>query len=134
MQPAVAERLHASAALLIASVAMEEFVRLHCTKARLASEHQSRMACHDAAAQSGAAGATTAAAGDPRDGGAGDEAEEDAEMLAFLKSSTPEQVAERLLVVLREPESNLSSLANFVRKHDAESLLAILRRTLRAYA
>ncbi|KXZ47848.1 hypothetical protein GPECTOR_32g460 [Gonium pectorale] len=125
---------------------MEEFVRSHSTKTRLASEHQSRMARHTAeqdcngapptaiGGSASGSGAAAVADGEPSGGGAGDKAdEEDAEMLAFLKSSTPAQVAERLLGVLQEPESSLTPLTSIIQKHDPESLLAILRQTRQAH-
>ncbi|GLI64807.1 hypothetical protein VaNZ11_008214 [Volvox africanus] len=106
------------ATLLITSVAMEDYVRSHSTKARLFA---SRLASIHRVVQEQKAKAEETTA-----------ANEHEELLQFFSKLSKEKTVEHLLVLLKEPEEKRSSLMGLVAKYGPKDLAAIILATTRA--
>ncbi|EFJ44698.1 hypothetical protein VOLCADRAFT_95016 [Volvox carteri f. nagariensis] len=105
----------AAATLLIASTAMEDYVRSHSTKARLLSLQQAHIA-RVAADQADVTGVTA----------------EQEKLLQFLTTSSPAEVADKLLALLKEPEEKRKELEYIVMKRGPREIATILAATMKA--
>ncbi|GLC33328.1 hypothetical protein PLESTB_000345400 [Pleodorina starrii] len=117
--PDIAAQSRQATTLLLASVAMEDYVRSHSTKARLVTSQFSRIA--RAAAEQAAEAARSEASQDS-----------DAELVQFFTRSGRDQVIDRLLKILEEPESQRQNLSRVVAKYSAVDLAAIVKATKRS--
>ncbi|GIL61908.1 hypothetical protein Vafri_16281 [Volvox africanus] len=109
-----------AAALIITSVAMEDYACKHSTKARLLASQHARIT-RAMADQEVAAKKSKVAC-------------EHEELVRFLLSANPKEVVDKLLDVLGEPEEQRKKLMVIVSRHGPVDLAAILLATKRAFA
>ncbi|GIM01159.1 hypothetical protein Vretimale_5983 [Volvox reticuliferus] len=108
------------ATLLISSMAMEDYVRSHSTKARLLA---SQLAIINRAVEEQKAKAEKATADNEHE-----------ELVKFLSTASKGEIVEKLLGVLGEPREQRDQLMGIVKKYSLEDLAAILSATKRAFA
>jgi hypothetical protein len=128
-EPGIPPKRRLVATLLIASVAMEDYVRSHSTKATLLASHNARIV---RAMEEQQQAVEAAARQPPAQAQAADGAEVDAELLQFLTRSSPEEVVDRLLQVLGEAEAMRPQLARVLKPLGPKDVATILTATKKA--
>ncbi|GLI65663.1 hypothetical protein VaNZ11_009266 [Volvox africanus] len=116
----ISQQNQPAAALIITSLAMEDFVCKHSTKARILASQHARIT-RAIADQEVAAKKQKVAC-------------EQEELVHFLLSANPNEVVDKLLDVLGEPKEQRKKLMTIVSRHGPVDLAAILLATKRAFA
>lgn len=105
--------------LLISSVAMEDYVRSHSTKARIIASQHAR--------------AARAAKQQVAEMKASNDVEDAVKLLKYFSEVGKSSIVDKLIDILGEPDSQRGYLSMIVQKHDPKSLVEILQATKRAF-